>query len=78
MSYSLIQEDTILSVATQSNGRTELTSLNGVNSCLSGMQTSNFYLLQEQAVLTVATQGVWNPGQITSFNGATSTGPSSQ
>jgi hypothetical protein len=78
VSDAFIQEETVLSVATQSNGGAELALLNGVNSCPAGTQSSDYYLLQEQAVLTVVTQGVWNPDEITSFNGATSTGPSSQ
>jgi hypothetical protein len=50
----------------------EMPSPGGSNSCAAGMQSSDYYLRQEEAVLSKVNQGNWNAAEMASSSGSNS------
>jgi hypothetical protein len=63
---------TPVSAARSTTNPAELASFNGVNSCAAGTQSSDYYLRQEEAILSLATQSNKNPAELASLSGANS------
>jgi hypothetical protein len=67
----------VYAARTTSNS-TVMASLGDSNSCAAGMQSSDFYLLQEQAILSLATQSNKNVPELASLSSANSCAPGTQ
>ena len=56
--------------ARSTTNTTEIASLGGSNSCAAGMQSSDYYLRQEEAVLSKGTQSNWSAAEMASLSGS--------
>lgn len=55
--------------ARSTTNATEKAPLISINSCAAGIQSSDYYLRQEEAILSIAIQSNWNPAVMASFSG---------
>ena len=58
--------------ARSTSNAAETASLNNSNACAAGMQSSDYYLRQEEAVLSKVAQGNWSAAEMASFSSSIS------